>query len=131
MNAKITQFYKSNKPAAEANKTFCDLDLILVHFRHLNNQKRSSSMDMYNKECESLDLFIAMGNEPNAPFNNIYGLNRRNHLIYKQQAPCKENDINKWPRSYIYASKKLDIWPVSTLTTRDVTTAILDTHDEL
>ena len=100
-----------------------------IQFRHLNNQKSDASIAMFNSECEKLKYFIALGNEPHAPKGTISGLNRRHNLFYKYKEN-KENDPNQWPRSYIYASKCLDMWPVDNLCTLDVTTVIYDTHDD-
>ena len=86
-------------------------------------------MAMFNSECEKLKYFIAFGNEPHASKGTIIGLNRRHNLFYKYKEN-KENDPNQWPRSYIYASKCLDMWPVDDLCTLDVTTVIYDTHDD-
>ena len=101
-----------------------------VRFSQINNRKKLESMDMIDLEYRGQKPFIVFGTEPHAYLNSITGLNRRQNLIYAYRPAKDGNKVGDWPRSYIYASKSLDIWPVPKLCSQDVTTAIFDPHDQ-
>lgn len=73
------------------------------------------------KEPNTAGFFMCLSEPPiNAKTNEIIGLPTRN-LFY---------DRSVKPRSAIYASENLDLWPVTEFTTGDISTVILKTQDQ-
>ena len=75
----------------------------------LNNHKHDGSMDVINERCDKFKYFIAFGQEPNIDWESgqINGLNPNHKLLYVQGTGKLK------PRSYIYTSGNLNIWPVT------------------
>ena len=115
---KITNFLKSNKN--DTPKINQRVDINKVGFKQLNNNKREVSMDEINSYCNSQKYFVVLGQEPNTRLGGLVGLNKRHTAVHT---------LDENPRSFIFASSNLHVWPMPTYTNRDIATALLDTHD--
>ena len=118
VQTKITDFI--NVKADSTKGVTKKIDLNKVRFKQLNNNKREISMDELNRFCDKAEQFICFGHEPSNKLGAPIGLNKRHTRIYSLEGK---------PRSYIFASANLHIWPMPNLTNEDVATALFDTHD--
>ena len=115
---KITDIFKPKiSPTPIQHKK---VDLNSVKFKQLNNNRRETSMDEINRFCTSEPFFVCFGHEPNNKLGAPTGLNKHHTKIFS---------LTGRPRAYIFASSKLHIWPMPSLTNEDVVTALFDTHN--
>ena len=77
-------------------------------------------MDEINRFCAAATQFVCFVHEPNSRLGAPVGL-------YKKHTQVHSLEGN--PRVYIFASSNLHIWPMPSLTNRDVATALFNTHD--
>ena len=73
--------------------------------------------NIQDRNINKATAFLVCLQEPNTHGTRVTGLDRGNHLLYDTTA--KER-----PRTAIYASRNLNIWPATQFTTRDLTTCV-------
>ena len=109
--------------------TDCDSDIPLqvvtqgdlsIEFFQINHQKRILSNEEITSLAQRTKAFCILGQEPSTFGFNVTGINSGHTLI---QAATDR------PRAYISCHKELNAWPVENLCSRDVATAIIDTHE--
>ena len=116
--SKITDFIKKKDGGTPIQHK--KIDLNKVKFKQLNNNKREVSMDELDSLCSPISQFVCLGHEPSVRLGALVGLNKR-HI--------KVHSLQEKPRAYIFTSANLHIWPMPSLTNKDVATALFDTHD--
>ena len=116
---RITDFFTNN----------CDADISIemanerelsIEFFQINHQKRILSNEEITSLAQKTEAFCILGQEPSTYGFNVTAINSQHTII---QAATDR------PRSYISCHKDLRAWPVENLCSRDVATAIIDTHD--
>lgn len=121
--SKIDSYFKQKgKRAKDENAiiTYQKIDSTTIDFKLLNSKKRYLSMVSLANEAEDCEHFICFGQEPNTSGFNLNGLNRK-HVSITANVES--------PRAYLYTSKNIHTWPLHEYSNRDVTSAIMDTHD--
>lgn len=116
---KITSFLGTGRKETET-RTYAKVDTDKMTLIMLNSKKRYLSMCAMTNEAELKDNFLVFGTEPNTSGLNVNGLNRRHTCI----SPTYDS-----PRAYIYHSMNLHTWPLPEYSSRDVVTALWDTHN--
>ena len=121
---KITDFFTSTRPKQVQTRDKRPIDITSTQLKilQLNSQKKITSMDALDKLSKNSDLFIILGSEPSAPKGYINGLTGKHTKVHTT------DHFPLQPRAYICAHKRLDVWPVTELCSRDFSTVMLDTH---
>ena len=116
---RITDFFSSELDKDISIQIAEDREL-LIEFFQINHQKRILSNEEITSLAQKTEAFCILGQEPTTHGFNVTGVNSGHTLI---QAATDR------PRAYISCHKGLNAWPVEDLCSKDVATAIIDSHD--